>query len=175
MLTDQCVRHMVRRSYGAVEKGYVSLSPHQSPTHVSNINRLCEPVWNARQFLCLLCRTIAHSLRGDTPASASTPPGATVHKADRRLGLSIVNWLYQSVSVGLDGFICAVGWRLYVSLRRLPLQCMILLLNVDPSCLKTQIRAIWPSLSITKKRSYQHKRSKCRFTPKPPSFQTIRK
>ena len=59
MLTDQCVRHMVRRSYGAVEKGYVSLTLHQSPTHVSNINGLCKPVLNARLFLCLLCRTIA--------------------------------------------------------------------------------------------------------------------
>ena len=46
-------------------------------------------------------------------------------------GFSIVNWLYQSVSVGLDGFICAVGWQLYVSLRRLRHRYMILLLNVD--------------------------------------------
>ena len=44
---------------------------------------------------------------------------------------SIVNWLYQAVSVGLDGFICAVGRRLYVSLRRLLNRCMIPLLNVD--------------------------------------------
>ena len=36
---------------------FVSLSLHQSCTYVSNINRLCEPVWNASQFHCLLCRT----------------------------------------------------------------------------------------------------------------------
>ena len=44
---------------GAGSGGFMSLSLHQSCTCVSNINRLCEPVSNARQFLCLLCRTIA--------------------------------------------------------------------------------------------------------------------
>ena len=44
---------------GAGSGNFMSLSLHQSYTCVSNINRLCELASNARQFLCLLCRTIA--------------------------------------------------------------------------------------------------------------------
>ena len=46
---------------------------------------------------------------GHTPASATPPPRVIVHRSDLRLGLSIVNWLHQAVSLGLDGFACAVG------------------------------------------------------------------
>jgi hypothetical protein len=34
--------------------------------------------------------------------------------------LIIVNWLHQAVSAGVDGFICAVGWRLCALLKLLP-------------------------------------------------------
>ena len=36
------------------------------------------------------------------------------------LHLIIVNGLYQAVSVGVDSFICAVGWRLCALLKLLP-------------------------------------------------------
>ena len=42
---------------GAGSGRFKSLSLHQSCTWVSNINRLCEPVWNASALYCLLCRT----------------------------------------------------------------------------------------------------------------------
>ena len=34
--------------------------------------------------------------------------------------LIIVNWLHQAVSSGLDGSVCAVGWRLCALLKLLP-------------------------------------------------------
>ena len=80
----------------------------------------------------MVSNLVSNSLRGDTPLQVPVRPlwlpsiSLTLDE-----GFSIVNWLYQSVSVGLDGFICAVGWQLYVSLRRLRYRCMIPLLNVD--------------------------------------------
>jgi hypothetical protein len=50
-------------------------------------------------------------------ACASTPTGGIVHEPDLRLDLIIVNWLHQAVSSCLDGFICAVGWRLCALLK----------------------------------------------------------
>ena len=47
---------------GAGSVSFMSLSLHQSCTCASNINRLCEPVLNARLFLCLLCRTTAYAV-----------------------------------------------------------------------------------------------------------------
>ena len=80
----------------------------------------------------MVSNLVSNSLRGDTPLQVPVRPlwlpsiSLTLDE-----GFSIVNWLYQSVSVGLDGFICAVGWQLYVSLRRLLRRCMIQLLDVD--------------------------------------------
>jgi len=45
--------------------------------------------------------------------------------------LIIVNWLHQAVSSSLDGFICAVGWRLCALLKRLPKLMHKLLLDAD--------------------------------------------
>jgi hypothetical protein len=45
--------------------------------------------------------------------------------------LIIVNWLHQAVSAGLDGFVCAVGWRLCALLKRLPKLMHKLLLDAD--------------------------------------------
>ena len=45
----------------------------------------------------------------------------------------IVNGLYQAVSVGVDGFICAVGWRLCALLKLLPKLMHKLLLDADYS------------------------------------------
>jgi len=41
MLTDQVIRHIDGKLYGAVEKLFVSLALHHPCSHVSNNNRLC--------------------------------------------------------------------------------------------------------------------------------------
>ena len=54
------------------------------------------------------------------PASATPPPRDTVHEPDLRLGFDNRQLATSAYFMGLDGFICAVGWRLYALLKLLP-------------------------------------------------------
>ena len=46
-------------------------------------------------------------------ASGRPPYGGIVHKPDLRLGFDNRQLARSAYFMGLDGFICAVGWRLY--------------------------------------------------------------
>jgi len=54
------------------------------------------------------------------PASATPPPRDTVHEPDLRLGFDNRQLATSAYFMGLDGFICAVGWRLCALLKLLP-------------------------------------------------------
>ena len=79
----------------------------------------------------MVSNLVSKALRGDTPQVPPRPLGILSISMTLDWGLKIVNWLYQAVSVRLDGSICAVVWRLYVLLKGSLHRCMILLLNVD--------------------------------------------
>ena len=56
----------------------------------------------------------------EPPASAAPPPRDTVHKPDLRLGFDNRQLATSAYFMSLDGFICAVGWRLYTLPKLLP-------------------------------------------------------